>query len=97
MTREEIEAASRSAIARARSAELTRLVREQHPGVDVEIVVEGETLRFVVTAQTPFVANRVAAGLAPLVKGCFGPTLVEPAATEKRRFGWASCVSTRLS
>jgi len=88
---------TRQDIARARSAELTRLVREQHPGVDVEICVDGETLRFVVTAATPFVANRVAAGLAPLVKGCFGPTLVEPAATERRRFGWASCVSTRLS
>lgn len=87
---------TRQDIARARSAELTRLVREQHPGVDV-IVVEGETLRFVVTAATPFVANRVAAGLAPLVRHCFGETLVEPAATEKRRFGWASCVSTRLS
>lgn len=84
-------------IARTRSSELTRLVREQHPGVDVEIGVEGETLRFVVTAATPFVANRVAAQLAPLVHHCFGETLVEPAATEKRRFGWASCVSTRLS
>jgi hypothetical protein len=88
---------TRQDIARARSAELTRLVREQHPGVDVEICVDGETLRFVVTAATPFVANRVAAGLAPLVHHCFGETLVEPAATEKRRFGWASCVSTRLS
>ena len=88
---------TRQDIARARSAELTRLVREQHPGVDVEICVDGETLRFVVTAATPFVANRVAANLAPLVRHCFGETLVEPAATEKRRFGWASCVSARLS